>query len=98
MQCVVAYGAAVPWVLSRRLFETGILGLFGTVGGSGKSRWRWRIAVRREERGASVPPVALGRLGESLLQKMDRDDEVVTLDEHHQVDRIEVGFAAKATA
>ena len=32
------------------------------------------------------------------MQEVDGGDEVVVVDEHHQVDRIEVDFTPKATA
>jgi hypothetical protein len=32
------------------------------------------------------------------LEEFDGGDEVVPIDEHHQIDRIEVGFTPKATA
>ena len=43
-------------------------------------------------------PVPLDQFRESLLQEVDGSDEVVVVDEHRQVDRIEVSFTPKATA
>jgi hypothetical protein len=33
-----------------------------------------------------------------LLQELDGSDEIILFDEHHQIDRVEVDFAAKAAA
>ena len=43
-------------------------------------------------------PSALARFWESLLQEVDGGDEIAVVDDHQQVDRIEVGFTAKATS
>ena len=32
------------------------------------------------------------------MEELDGGDEIVVVDEHHQVDRIEVGFTAKTTS
>ena len=41
--------------------------------------------------------IRLDGFREPLLQELDGSDEVVLLDEHHQIDRVEVDFTAKAT-
>jgi hypothetical protein len=42
-------------------------------------------------------PERLDRFWESLLQELDGGDEIILVDEHHQIDRVEVGFATKTT-
>ena len=59
---------------------------------------RGKITVGDERSGTSVSLYPLDRSWESLLQELDGGDEVVFVDEHHQVDRIEVGFTPKATS
>ena len=40
----------------------------------------------------------LERFREPLLQEVDSSDEIVLFDEHDEIDRVEVSFAAKATS